>query len=176
MTKYYAGIGSRETPLEELGGMRTLASMLEQLGYVLRSGGAKGADKAFESGVQDPRNKQIFRPKHTPLPEALEIASQYHPAWRQCSSFAKSCHARNVQQVLGARLDEPAEFVLCWTPGGAAVGGTATAILVARQEKICVHNFAHKEHLTGLMDVLREMLLDEKKKEKVLQQRIEAMV
>lgn len=51
-------------------------------------------------------------------------------------------HARNCHQVLGANLDSPVDFVLCWTPGGATTGGTATAIKLARKHNIPVINMA----------------------------------
>jgi predicted Rossmann fold nucleotide-binding protein DprA/Smf involved in DNA uptake len=48
---YYAGIGARSTPPQILSVMTRLASKLEGMGYTLRSGGAAGADTAFERGV-----------------------------------------------------------------------------------------------------------------------------
>ena len=47
-TMTYAGIGSRATPQAELEAMTEAAKMLSEKGYTLRSGGAKGADTAFE--------------------------------------------------------------------------------------------------------------------------------
>ena len=50
MSKIYTGIGSRNTPKEVLELMKTIGKYLGCLGYELRSGGADGADSAFESG------------------------------------------------------------------------------------------------------------------------------
>ena len=47
---YYAGVGSRETPLDVLKTMWKIGNYLATKGYTLRSGGAKGADTAFENG------------------------------------------------------------------------------------------------------------------------------
>lgn len=47
-TMTYAGIGSRETPLSMLRTMTKVADMLAKKGYTLNSGGAIGADVAFE--------------------------------------------------------------------------------------------------------------------------------
>lgn len=47
----YTGIGSRETPESVLRIMRWLGYQLATQGWVLRSGGADGADYAFERGV-----------------------------------------------------------------------------------------------------------------------------
>ena len=45
---YYAGIGSRETPIEFLEMFKRVAKYIATNGYILRSGGAKGVDTAFE--------------------------------------------------------------------------------------------------------------------------------
>ena len=56
----YAGIGSRNTPENIQAIMTKLATKLESLGWVLRSGGADGADSAFELGVLSHQNKEIY--------------------------------------------------------------------------------------------------------------------
>jgi predicted Rossmann fold nucleotide-binding protein DprA/Smf involved in DNA uptake len=60
MTKYYAGVGSRQTPENILHLMTRIAMRMAELGWVLRSGGAKGADYAFEKGAGD--KKEIYLP------------------------------------------------------------------------------------------------------------------
>ena len=62
---YYAGIGSRSTPPEVQLMMTQLAKALSYEGWVLRSGGACGADTAFEIGVPSPCNRQIFLPSRS---------------------------------------------------------------------------------------------------------------
>ena len=47
---YYAGVGSRETPLHICELMTQIAKKLSSLGWVCRSGGAEGADLAFMRG------------------------------------------------------------------------------------------------------------------------------
>jgi len=49
--KYYTGVGSREIPNEIIALMKRVSSKLSKSGWVLRSGGAVGADSAFESGA-----------------------------------------------------------------------------------------------------------------------------
>ena len=61
--KYYAGIGSRETPKEICNKMTEIASLLEKQDFVLRSGGAQGADHAFEIGISDQLMMDIYLPK-----------------------------------------------------------------------------------------------------------------
>ena len=50
MEYYYAGIGARKTPNHVLKYMELQGKLLAEKGYILRSGGAKGADSAFERG------------------------------------------------------------------------------------------------------------------------------
>lgn len=60
---YYAGVGSRETPEDVLQLMRQFAIKLANLGWVLRSGGAPGADSAFEAGCKEVQGRMsIFLP------------------------------------------------------------------------------------------------------------------
>lgn len=115
---------------------------------ILRSGGARGADRAFEAGVTDESLKQIFY-KEDVCDEALYIAKQHHPSWKDCSESARALHARNVYQILGRNLDSPTRLVLCWTPDGSTgeytsrkTGGTGTAIRIAYARGIRVYNFA----------------------------------
>lgn len=137
----YAGIGARATPPDVCQLMTGYARRLEAIGYVLRSGHAVGADRAFEEGVLDAANKEIFLPKTSfPSDTALEIAASIHPAWHLCSEYARSCHGRNVYQILGETLDRPVQFVVCWTPNAEEVGGTRTAIVLAKQHSIPVYN------------------------------------
>jgi len=51
--KYYTGVGSRETPQHILDLMKKTGRALASQGWTLRSGGAKGADNAFELGWLD---------------------------------------------------------------------------------------------------------------------------
>ena len=149
--KIYTGIGSRETP-DDVGELMTnIAQELEEDGFILRSGGASGADSFFERGITNPRNKEIYLPEKDfnknisklfgVSNEALELASTIHPAWSKCRPYARLLHARNCYQVLGKDLRTPTDFVLCWTEGGAIKGGTATAIKLAQKYSIPVLNF-----------------------------------
>jgi len=149
---YYTGIGSRQTPDADLSQMTIIASNLEPTGFILRSGGAKGADTAFENGVTEEDHKEIYLPwkgfnnskssRYTITKEALELAAHYHPAWSRCSTAAHSFHARNCYQVLGQDLNTPTQFVLCWTPDGKIAGGTGQAMRIAIDRGIPVINMA----------------------------------
>lgn len=134
--KTYAGIGSRETPPDILLLMHQLSSKLESIGYTLRSGGAIGADSAFEQGIT---NKEIFIANDA-TPESIEMASKYHPAWNKCSSWAKKLHGRNCMILLGKDLNDPVKFVICWTNDGKATGGTGLSIRIANDLNIPIFN------------------------------------
>lgn len=147
--RYYTGVGSRETPQNILDRFTRLARFLED--YTLRSGGADGADTAFEIGAAA---KEIFVPwkgfngndskLFNQKLEAFEIASRHHPAWDKLKDSVKKLMSRNVHQVLGVDLKTPSEFVVCWTPNGEEKGGTALAIRVAKENGIPVFNFGRE--------------------------------
>lgn len=155
----YAGIGSRETPWQVCDLMEQLAQRLACDGYTLRSGAAKGADEAFGLGA---KSLELFLPWDgyncsggypEPKPEAYELSAIYHPNWGACSAGARALHARNAHIVFGWNLDDPVEFVLCWTRDGAVsettskTGGTGQAIRIASAFGIPVFNLARPEHL-----------------------------
>lgn len=147
----YAGIGSRETPRHICEKMTHIAYLLGQGGYKLRSGGARGADIAFERGVENPEMKEIFY-KDDICETAIKLAKQFHPNWSGCSSAAKELHSRNVYQILGKDLNSPSLFVICWTPDGStgetsrATGGTGQAIRIARAKEIPIINLKNIEN------------------------------
>jgi hypothetical protein len=161
----YTGIGSRKTPKDILSIMVRFGVEMARKGIILRSGGANGADAAFEAGC-DAENgqKQIFLPWrgfndhpskfYTAMDEAYEIASRLHPAWNRCQQAAQKLHARNCHQILGPHLDDPSGFVVCWTPDGNVVGGTATAINLAQERGIKVFNMAIPSELAMVEEII----------------------
>jgi len=151
--KYYAGIGSRQTPKDILGVMKRLAAKLSEDGWTLRSGGAEGADKAFQAGA-DPQQVIVFRPQHAQA-NHLQHAALFHPAWDKCSDYAKKLHGRNSMIILGVGLDEPVKFVVCWTPGAQLKGGTAQGMRIAQRNDIPIFNLANPQHLARIKAYLR---------------------
>ncbi len=158
--KYYAGIGSRNTPKSVLDRFTKLSSYLETLGYSLRSGGALGADQAFENGCSV---KEIFYANDC-TSEALETVEKYHPCPWRLGDFARKLMGRNAMQILGQNLDSPVEFVVCWTPDGCQrhedrqirTGGTGQAISIASCNKIPVFNAYFDGWDRRLMDFLSQ--------------------
>lgn len=165
MTKFYAGIGSRETPLGVLQDMAGVAKELAEAGWVLRSGGATGADSAFEEGhrsCEGAGEPQIFLPwrgynNHlygtplqalhpSPLARAAGEAEKHHlVSFSVLPDSVVKLHTRNVLIVRGVELTEHVKFVICWTKGGRDVGGTGLGLRVARAHNIPIINMANKE-------------------------------
>ena len=118
-TRTYAGIGHRDlagytepnTRLAVERVMTWLSGELEKLGYTLNSGGAKGADSAFEAGVKDRLHKNVFHPADA-TDETREIAKEIHPAGERLHGYALDLMARNTFQIFGGNLDTPVDFVV----------------------------------------------------------------
>lgn len=152
MRKCYTGVGSRETPADILAVMTRLAQCLARDGWTLRSGRARGADRAFEAGAG--RAKEIFLAKHA-TQTVMDMASRIHPAWHRCDDFARRLHGRNCFQVLGHDLNSPSRFLVCWTRDGLDQGGTRTAITLARQNGVPVFNLAIRSDFERIASYIR---------------------
>ena len=92
------------------------------------------------------RNKDL-------ISETERIASEVHPAWDRCNEWARGMHSRNCHQILGYDLQSPVDAVICWTPNGAVVGGTATAIRIAMKYDIPVFNLGVADKESVLNDI-----------------------
>lgn len=168
----YTGIGSRKTPLHIQYFMTVFAFCMKG---TLRSGGADGADLAFEIGAS---NKEIYLPSKSfndnvsdlivtefnNFKEIEEVAKAIHPAWGACTTFARLLHTRNVCQVLGKDLDLPSDLVVCWTPDGAnnrncmvsrETGGTGTAITLAGKFDIPVLNLHNANDIQQAYELVK---------------------
>jgi hypothetical protein len=150
MSKFYAGIGSRLTPQNILEDMTRLAGRFCNLNYILRSGGAVGADQAFAAKLPD-EAKVILKAKDA-TPAAIELAGTIHPAWNLCDDYARKLHGRNCMIILGPNLDEPVEFVVCWQDPYMDRGGTRLGMRLAESRGISVYNLAVPGHYKLLLD------------------------
>ena len=92
------------------------------------------------------RNKDL-------ISETERIASEVHPAWDRCNEWARGMHSRNCHQILGYDLQSPVDAVICWTPNGAVVGGTSTAIRIALKYNIPVFNLGVKDKESVLQSI-----------------------
>lgn len=52
--------------------------------------------------------------------------------------------------LLGRDLNDPVDFVVCWTPGAQAVGGTGQALRIAEAYGIKVYNAADQAQILEL--------------------------
>lgn len=151
--KHYAGIGSRSTPEDVQLLMTGVAVALRKNKWILRSGGARGADQAFEAGADD--LKEVYLPwegyedseseLYPPHEDCYDYVKVFHPAPYNLKFAVETLLARNTHQLLGRDLDSPSCLVICWTPGGKDVGGTAQALRVARAYDIPISNLADPE-------------------------------
>lgn len=165
--KSYAGIGSRKTPLNIQKVMTQLARNLSATGWTLRSGGAEGADKAFELGST---KKEIYLPwqffnsnssqLYSPTKLAWVIAERYHPTWESLKNPVRLMMARNTHQILGQQCNDPVKFVVCWTKDGATTstslltGGTGQAIRIAVDLGIPIFNLKNNNALDKLAEYI----------------------
>lgn len=155
--KYYAGIGSRKVPHDIGRQLEFHCQALSALGYVLRSGGAKGCDTYCERGhgILKGTKKEIYIPwegfNHRTtrqdgvlLPNFeqhhFDVAASLHPNWGACSEGARKLHTRNLFQIAGLDGATFVDFVVCWTPNGSGSGGTGQAIRLANQLNIPVYD------------------------------------
>jgi hypothetical protein len=167
MNYIYAGIGSRNLPAAMIPIIQAIAAKLARMGFTLRSGGAAGADSAFESASGD--NKEIYLPwknfmnNKSPLykitDEAKALARAFYPPenleWydRPENYPTRNLMSRNCYQVLGDTLDTPVDFIVCWTPSEYK-GGTSQALRIARRYNIPYFNLFHKEKIYELANFL----------------------
>lgn len=147
MTKYYTGIGSRNTPPDMLSLMTAIAWKYNELGYRLRSGGAMGADTAFQLGSG--KNCNIY----VPLPHsygtkqwqkweglAKEVCESFNLNLSSMKPFTQYLIIRNMPQVIGLDGEPLSERVVCWTPNGEMVGGTRYALRLAEMRNVPIFN------------------------------------
>ena len=92
------------------------------------------------------RNKDL-------ISETERIASEVHPAWDRCNEWARGMHSRNCHQILGYDLQSPVDAVICWTPDGKIVGGTATALKLSMKAGIPIFNLGVSDKKSVLNDI-----------------------
>lgn len=155
MVLSYAGIGSRQTPPEVLRCMYALAYDLADDGWMLRSGGAAGADTYFEEGASAANEDlvDIFgsdwgngSTRARSIAQSVINALNHEdgesiPPLSRMKRVTQGLIARNMAIILGGELDDPCSFVICWTPNGELVGGTRYALKLAQQRSIPIYNY-----------------------------------
>lgn len=154
MKKYATIIGSRNITKTEFQTLKEIAEFLHNKDFILRSGGADGAD----SSIMHLKNIEVFIPwkgfnkitngivlNQRNLNIAKKAIKVIHPAYDKLSHGALKLHCRNVQQVWGEDLEDPTAtsiVVFCADEDifNNVSGGTRTAVEIARRKKIPVYN------------------------------------
>lgn len=180
--KYYAGIGSRETPQDILLLMTEIAIYLRKKDWILRSGHASGADWAFEQGAKESSHifvpwkgfrtkpykedtgdlilgKEIIQSEETLLTNynyLIKLGIRYSNNNKITAS--KLLHGRNVNQILGLQGENKSSFTICWCPeiNNIPQGGTATTVLLAQHYKIPIFNLWNTEDLNRIQQKLTQ--------------------
>lgn len=171
---YYAGIGSRSTPKEVLEAFVSIAKWCGENNFILRSGGANGADSSFEYGCDLVNGKkEIYLPwngfndHYTGIvldeynTKPFEIAKQFHPYWNNLKQGGRKLMARNSYQVLGKDLNTPSNFIVCYTENGSAKGGTGQAIRIAKYYNIPVFDAGSYNNIKDFKKVLSKYIKEE---------------
>jgi hypothetical protein len=153
--KIYTGIGSRQTPSETIKLIHSISKKMNEMNFLLRSGGADGADSAFE---EFSTNKEIYLPwdgfngrnhdgesyfDYLQCPAwslAKTSVDAFHPKPESLSAAGRRLMARNSMQIFGRDYKTPTNVVICWTKGGKDVGGTSQALRIARSAGIPILN------------------------------------
>ena len=162
---YFSGIGSRSTPDNIMSKMKSISHYLTSKGFYLNSGGATGADSAFEEGaIFEKRRiylpKEGFNKKHSNGKEYIvppyneELIKKYHPKFEALTKDGRLFMSKNSYQVLGYTLEKPVDFVVCWTEGGKMKGGTAQAMRIAMDYNIPIFNLYRVDTINLLKNFL----------------------
>ena len=160
-----------------------VAKTCAELGHIIRSGGASGADYIAELAYFDAinattadadqveiyvpwKNFQATRGINNPLhhlhvipsdpalvQRANEMVYNTHPNPRALSQGALKLHSRNMNQVFGLDLNTPIDLCICWTEHGIKSGGTASAITLCERNNIPVFNLG-QPNAQNVLDAL----------------------
>lgn len=144
----------------------------------------RGHDRAWQEFVQNGKRSLLFKEIYLPwigfekqagfsgfyeytLPSYLNNAyknlerevERVHPNFSALNEQSLRFHIRNVQQLFGINLVSiiSSDFVICWTPEGRVVGGTATVLRLAHIYNIPVYNLALQQDRVLLGDTLKEI-------------------
>ena len=166
----FAGIGSRDIPKEYETIIVRIAHYMVAIGAKLRSGGANGTDRLFQSVFEKNSScMEIYIPWEgfeglysnmfgvylMDNPKAIQFTKKYHGGFRNLTSGSIKLHNRNAHQILGKELDDPCDLVICYRDPKAKSSGTDQAIRIALDNGIPVINVAnYTTYTTLLVDVI----------------------
>lgn len=168
MSKIISIIGHRDSPPEILETIEKIAGFFAQKGWILRTGGAIGADEAGRQGfikAGKESNIQLYLPwqgynnlRGTLFsPANWAEAAEHHPVWDKLSTNIKCLHARNMSIMLSEDNKTPSDLVVAYTDGGKEVGGSATGLSCARKYKIKTFNLGEEKALDKLRKFCKKL-------------------
>lgn len=171
----YTGMGSSGGSLAAVDRARRLGARMAELGWVLRTGGCPGVDRAFTAGAsQQGGASEIYLPwkgygGHVGLvcgpdeyQRAMQIAQKAVDNWSTLTEGQRLLKACIVLELLGSNLRMPSRVLVCWSPDGCEsaaattrrTGDAALAIHVAEQSRIPVVNIARTDALLSLKRIV----------------------
>lgn len=168
---YYTGVGSRIIDDEAATFIVELSSYLNNLGMIMRSGDAPGADDKFQEGAGDLFETWVPWKTFAKGPDrSINTIEMFQEArkfliesgiipWFDAMSLPnQKFHARNYRQVVGKDSTNLSKICFFCSPVDSEdvpVGGTRTAVLVARYFGIPTYNLYTKEQ----RDMVREKFM-----------------
>lgn len=151
-TKIATLVGSRKPPDDISHLAFSIGKKLSDIGVINRTGGAVGMDSDFakfynHSLIENYRSSNdqydcIDVSVFDNYQEAYDLTERIVPHFEQLDHSQRGLHVRNCYQVLGRDLRSPSDILICWCKmsGGVPVGGTRTAITLARMHNVPVFN------------------------------------
>lgn len=152
--------------------MRAMARVLAKDKFVCNTGAALGADQAFAEGALCGDGEvELFLPwkvyeKHwidnligsyaiRILRDSDKLAymsvNEFHPSHEYLTAGVRKLHARNFLILQGV------QFVICWTKGGAEIGGTGQAIRIVETHGIKLYNLGNPNVLKDMVTKLQKL-------------------
>jgi hypothetical protein len=175
----YAGIGSRKINKKEESRITRISRQLSEIGVILYSGNADGADMTFQRASKgqcvvmlpwNSFNADKYNLKEDTLASydmgGSKIGSKYtlkfHPNPAALSRGAKLLMNRNAHQILGVDGTEykHVDFVVCCADVdkyGKVQGGTGHAVRIATSLKIPVINIRCDDWLINLKKIIKDL-------------------
>jgi len=141
----YSVVGSRHVPDHWNTMMTRMSIYFEDNGYILRTRGRDGFEKAAVDGIDLSHNKLIVPGNNwtvTPSKLCYEIAWDNSAKWLDLNEHEKTRRAYIVQVLLGHKLNSKSKFLITYTEDDYTSEEVAFAIRVARTFEIRTFDLA----------------------------------
>ena len=177
----YAGIGNESAPEYVLLLFEAAARYFAREGWILRTGGTPGPCLTLEAGAGEAGGAaKVFVPwegfrgrsfkeeqVHPWTSASWTAAAANYPEWNRERDSPRKLLACAAAQVLGASTNDPASFLLTWTPCGAttpeevlpSTGPGAAAVHIASAASVPIINVQRDEHFERILGMLGDSSL-----------------